>query len=1167
MLKLTQLKSKGYTKILFQILCLVGCTVLSPALTKVALADLASINKSFSPRTINPGDKSTLTIKIFNSANRPLTGVNLTDNMPALAGANIKIASPANITNSCGGSISAPSGTSTIQLTGGNVAAAVAGTPTSCTITIDVTSSTSGTQINEIPANALQNNENDSNNQAASDNLEVSTIKPLTVSNGFNASTIFSGGTSNYSITINNPNVGLNQPNTSVTVPLPNNVTLSGTPTSTCGGSFTGTIFTGGTIPVATNATTPGKCVLTFPVTSTTTGSYPAILPAGTITTDRGATNPSPSGTATLNVQTSGTNLPPTLSKAFTGLTEEGTSTLTITIDNPNTLALTNVSLTDNLPTGMTIATPASPTTNCGGTVTTPTTSTVTLTGGTVPKATTAAGSCKITVKVTTNQTSGTPLVNVISAGNITNDQNLTNGADATATATVSPALVLAKKLNPSTILPNQSATLSLEIKNNSSKNATGVKLTDNFPIGMKLFNPVGGTVTDCGTPTIVSDPNGTIIDITGATILPGKTCIVTREVTSSTGGIYDNKILKNTLISDQGWTEKNDRNAKLTVRSGFSLTKRFSPSTVTPNTPVQLIVTLTNETPNPITNAVVTDTWTNDSVIASTPSASTSCATGTITATSNTKTLKITNATVPPMVGSIPGTCTFQAYVVSATTGNKDNTIGATKATTAQGLTNVEDAKATLVVQNMVLGITKGFTPVDQIDGGDPVTLVIKLSNQNNVVLDNATFTDTMPTGMQVFTSPNPTTTCGGIINATPGSSSFSFIGGIVPANGTCDIALQVTSVKSGNLTNVIPANAVTSLQGATNPQPASKSLTVLPSVAVQKSFDPTIVDQGQTSTLAIDLLNSNTFLLNGAALTDTFPAGLVVANPAGLTNGCGGTVNAAPGSGSLVLSSGTIPASGSCRITVVVKATQAGTLTNTIPTGGLVTSSGLQNKKPTVATIQVTPVAASDPNLILLKRITKINNVPTGKAADGSLIDFTTVIPQPDNPATPRDESGDAANPGWIANYPQGAIDGGVIKSGDQVEYTIYFLSAGGKPVTNANFCDWVPKNTSFVPEAYGIGQGIQLAIGSNVNTFTNVPDGDRGVFYSPGSVPPATYPNGSTIKLNCATPAGTDGAVVVNLVNNSLTAPDNQLPQSTAAGTPVNSYGFVRFVSQIK
>ncbi len=208
-----------------------------------------------------------------------------------------------------------------------------------------------------------------------------------------------------------------------------------------------------------------------------------------------------------------------------------------------------------------------------------------------------------------------------------------------------------------------------------------------------------------------------------------------------------------------------------------------------------------------------------------------------------------------------------------------------------------------------------------------------------------------------------------------------------------------------------------------------------------------------------------------------------------------------------------------------------------------------------------------ASPPELILLKRITKINNLAIGKKTDGTPIDLTLVVPQPDNPATPRDESSDASNPNWTTNYPKGAIDAGVVKSGDLVEYTIYFLSAGGKPVTNANFCDWVPKNTIFVPDSFGIGRGIQLAIGSILNTFTNVPDGDRAVFYNPGAIPPATYPSGATYQLNCMTPMGVDGAVVVNLVNNTIAAPENQLPNATSAGTPGNSYGFVRFVSKVK
>ena len=133
---------------------------------------------------------------------------------------------------------------------------------------------------------------------------------------------------------------------------------------------------------------------------------------------------------------------------------------------------------------------------------------------------------------------------------------------------------------------------------------------------------------------------------------------------------------------------------------------------------------------------------------------------------------------------------------------------------------------------------------------------------------------------------------------------------------------------------------------------------------------------------------------------------------------------------------------------------------------------------------------VVTPPPELILLKRITKINSPTTGKKADGTPIDLTLVVAQPDNAATPRDESNDATNPNWVVNYPKGAIDGGVIQSGDLVEYTIYFLSAGGKPVTNANFCDWVPKNTAFVPDTYGLGRGIQLAIAPTPSNSTACP-----------------------------------------------------------------------------
>ena len=90
------------------------------------------------------------------------------------------------------------------------------------------------------------------------------------------------------------------------------------------------------------------------------------------------------------------TPIPPTLGKAFSPATINagGTSTLTITLSNPDATIASSASLTDTLPGGVTTVGSAS--TTCGGTLTTGTSS-VTLTGGSIP----ANSSCTVTVTVT----------------------------------------------------------------------------------------------------------------------------------------------------------------------------------------------------------------------------------------------------------------------------------------------------------------------------------------------------------------------------------------------------------------------------------------------------------------------------------------------------------------------------------------------------------------------------------------------------------------------------------------------------------------------------------------------------------------------------------------------------------------------------------------------
>jgi uncharacterized repeat protein (TIGR01451 family) len=169
---------------------------------------------------------------------------------------------------------------------------------------------------------------------------------------------------------------------------------------------------------------------------------------------------------------------------------------------------------------------------------------------------------------------------------------------------------------------------------------------------------------------------------------------------------------------------------------------------------------------------------------------------------------------------------------------------------------------------------------------------------------------------------------------------------------------------------------------------------------------------------------------------------------------------------------------------------------------------------------------------NLILVKRITSINGSP-----------IATVV---DDPNTIDDNA-----TAWPAGYLKGVINGGVVKPGDDLEYTIYFLSNGDAPVTNAMLCDLVPSNVSYLPTGFnpgtGADRGIQLDRSATSNALTGIADNDVGTFFLAGSQPNAT----------CSA-ANQNGAVTIQLGN---------VTQSGYGGNPAQAYGLMRFRAKVK
>jgi hypothetical protein len=260
---------------------------------------------------------------------------------------------------------------------------------------------------------------------------------------------------------------------------------------------------------------------------------------------------------------------------------------------------------------------------------------------------------------------------------------------------------------------------------------------------------------------------------------------------------------------------------------------------------------------------------------------------------------------------------------------------------------------------------ISKSFYKPSITAGGDSI-LTLTLSNSDSTA---ATITspliDTFPSGM--FVAGPASNTCGGTASATIGQSSVTLTGGAIPADRSCTVTVGVTAPVADAYINSVPAGALITSNG-NNVSPAVATLTVttvttpgMVPPALGKSFSPAAISLGGVSDLVLTLSNSNSVVdTMTAPLTDHLPVGLTVAGAASTT--CGGTVDAPIGSTTVTLTGGTIPANGSCTVSVNVSPDCGCSYYNSVSAGALQTDNG-SNAAPAVATLTVTKTAPGGP------------------------------------------------------------------------------------------------------------------------------------------------------------------------------------------------------------
>lgn len=237
---------------------------------------------------------------------------------------------------------------------------------------------------------------------------------------------------------------------------------------------------------------------------------------------------------------------------------------------------------------------------------------------------------------------------------------------------------------------------------------------------------------------------------------------------------------------------------------------------------------------------------------------------------------------------------------------------------------------------------ITKAFSP-DSIAVNGVSILTFTLGNSNSVALTDVTFTDALPSGLQVADLPSATTTCSGEPEWAPPTGVTTLVfgspaGGTIPAKGSCSVSVNIKGTAPGSYESV--SGSISSANGGVNISStgsATASITVLPNGDVKspnlaESFVPDQISATNTSTLTFAITNPNTSdTLTGVALSNAYPDGLTNTTPLNATSNCGGTLTADAGGNSVSLSNGTIPAAATCTITVNVTASNSGLYENT--------------------------------------------------------------------------------------------------------------------------------------------------------------------------------------------------------------------------------------------
>ncbi|MBD5632857.1 MAG: DUF11 domain-containing protein, partial [Candidatus Eremiobacteraeota bacterium] len=271
----------------------------------------------------------------------------------------------------------------------------------------------------------------------------------------------------------------------------------------------------------------------------------------------------------------------------------------------------------------------------------------------------------------------------------------------------------------------------------------------------------------------------------------------------------------------------------------------------------------------------------------------------------------------------------------------------------------------ASTALASAAIAVNKAFAPNSVALGGTSVVTVTLQNDSPAAAANITTFSDDIGTTMAgkatLLSSPSPTTTCSGGTPTVVGQVLTMNNGQIpmapsVSTPGSCTITFSVSGAAAGNGFNTIyAANVVTNLGSPT--ADVTQTLSVQSANVTDTSSTLGIVQTGDTNTVTFVLTNPAVVALTSAAFPITSSASLSY-TISGYTTSCGGTASlpAAGTSGTANFSGLTIPAGGTCTVTLNVATPNVTTVTLALASSAITNVQGSTDATGTSTTAKFT-------------------------------------------------------------------------------------------------------------------------------------------------------------------------------------------------------------------